>query len=160
MIYHNKEILKQKEIISKLEKYCSFSEKSSFDIKKKLFDWKIHNNHDEIISHLIENNYINEERYAVAYSIGKFNSKKWGKQKIYNNLKVKGIDNEVILKSLNEIPENIYLETISELILKKSKSIKEKNIFKKNAKVVRFLLQKGYESDLIWQQIKKNIQND
>ena len=160
MIYHNKEILKQKEIISKLEKYCSFSEKSSFDIKKKLFDWKIHNNHDAIISHLIENNFINEERYVLAYCKGKFNTKKWGRQKIYNNLKVKGIDEKLILKCLHEIPENIYLETISELILKKSKNIKEKNTFKKNAKVVRFLLQKGYESDLIWQQIKKNIQND
>ena len=152
--------MKQKEIISKLEKYCSFSEKSSFDIKKKLFDWKIENNHDEIISHLIENNFINEERYALAYCKGKFNTKKWGKQKIYNNLKVKGIDNELIIKSLEEIPENIYLETISELIHKKFKNIKEKNIFKKNAKIVRFLMQKGFESDLIWKQIKKNIQND
>ena len=61
---------------------------------------------------------------------------------------------------MDEIPENIYLETISELILKKFKNIKEKNIFKKNAKIVRFLMQKGFESDLIWQQIKKNIQND
>ena len=68
--------------INKLEKYCSFSEKCKSDIIKKLYDWKIYNNQNEIINHLIQHNYINENRYALLYCMGKFNSRKWGKVKI------------------------------------------------------------------------------
>ena len=150
----------KKKIILKLERYCSFSEKCKSDIKKKLYDWKIFNNHNEIINHLIDNNFINEERYALEYCRGKFNSRSWGKIKISNHLNQKGIDKNIILKSFSEINDIDYMNRISDLILKKSEAIKEKDIFKRKLKIANFLYQKGYETELIWQQIEKNLKND
>ena len=89
-------ILDLKITINKLEKYCSYSEKCKSDIVKKLYEWKVFHNHDEIINHLTNHNYINEERYALLYCMGKFNSRRWGKIKISNYLLKKGIKNELL----------------------------------------------------------------
>ena len=139
--------------INKLEKYCSFSEKCKSDIIKKLYDWKIHKNQNEIINHLVKHNYINEKRYALLYSMGKFNSRKWGKIKISNHLKKKGIKEKDIDESLNRIPEKKYLNALCDLIIQKSAEIKEIDVFKKKSKIARYLYQKGFESNLIWDQI-------
>ena len=143
--------------INKLEKYCSFSERCKSDIIKKLYDWKVNKNQKEIINHLIENNYINEKRYALLYSMGKFNSRKWGKIKISNHLKKKGIKEKDINESINEIPETKYLDALSNLIIKKSQEIKDSDIYNKKSKIARYLFQKGYESNLIWNQIETLI---
>tara|TARA_B100001142_G_C14122683_1_gene573673 strand:+ start:145 stop:609 length:465 start_codon:yes stop_codon:yes gene_type:complete len=143
--------------INKLEKYCSFSERCKSDIIKKLYDWKVNKNQKEIINHLIENNYINEKRYALLYSMGKFNSRKWGKIKISNHLKKKGIKEKDINESINEIPETKYLDVLSNLIIKKSQEIKDSDIYNKKSKIARYLFQKGYESNLIWNQIETII---
>ena len=143
--------------INKLEKYCSFSERCKSDIIKKLYDWKVNKNQKEIINHLIENNYINEKRYALLYSMGKFNGRKWGKIKISNHLKKKGIKEKDINESINEIPETKYLDVLSNLIIKKSQEIKDSDIYNKKSKIARYLFQKGYESNLIWNQIQTII---
>ena len=143
--------------INKLEKYCSFSERCKSDIIKKLYDWKVNKNQKEIMNHLIENNYINEKRYALLYSMGKFNSRKWGKIKISNHLKKKGIKEKDINESINEIPETKYLQALSNLIIKKSQEIKDSDIYNKKSKIARYLFQKGYESNLIWNQIETLI---
>tara|TARA_Y100000746_G_scaffold129097_1_gene110503 strand:- start:109 stop:573 length:465 start_codon:yes stop_codon:yes gene_type:complete len=146
--------------INKLEKYCSFSERCKSDIIKKLYDWKVNNHQKEIINHLIENNYINEKRYALLYSMGKFNSRKWGKIKISNHLKKKGIKEKDINESINEIPETKYLDALSNLIIKKSQEIKDSDIYNKKSKIARYLFQKGYESNLIWNQIETLIKKN
>tara|TARA_B100001175_G_C19238592_1_gene508894 strand:- start:185 stop:649 length:465 start_codon:yes stop_codon:yes gene_type:complete len=143
--------------INKLEKYCSFSERCKSDIIKKLYDWKVNKHQKDIINHLIENNYINEKRYALLYSMGKFNSRKWGKIKISNHLKKKGIKEKDINESINEIPETKYLQALSNLIIKKSQEIKDSDIYNKKSKIARYLFQKGYESNLIWNQIETLI---
>lgn len=143
--------------ISKLEKYCSYSEKCKSDIIKKLCQWKIFHEHDEIINHLIDHNYINEERYALLYCKSKFNLRKWGKIKIAYQLKKKSIPENIINSSLNAITKESYLESIKKIIKKKSESIDEKNIYKKNIKIARYLYQKGYETDLIWKVINDNL---
>lgn len=142
-----------KEVISRLEKYCSFSEKCKKDIFRKLYEWKIYNNHEKIINSLTENNYLNEERYALYYCKGKFNSRRWGKIKITNHLINKGLDMTTINKGLNEISNTSYVDALSEIIVKKSAILKEENVFQKKSKIARYALQKGYESNLVWQQI-------
>ena len=146
--------------INKLEKYCSFSEKCKSDIIKKLYDWKIYNNQNEIINHLIQHNYINESRYALLYCMGKFNSRKWGKIKISNHLKKKGIKEKDINESIKKISETKYINVLSNLIIKKSQEIKEIDIFKKKSKIARYLYQKGFESNLIWNQIEVLIKEE
>ena len=76
---------------------------------------------------------------------------------------LKGIvdnDYNIILKSFSEIEDSDYIKKISDLILNKSKAIKEEDIFKRKSKIARFLYQKGFETELIWQQIEKNLKND
>ena len=148
--------------ITKLEKYCSLSEKCKFDIIKKLNNWKVYKDQNQIINHLIENNYINEARYTSLYCNGKFNIKNWGKIKITHHLKIKGISNKLISSSLDSISEKAYINSINNLILKKSKLINEKNIYKKNTKIARYLYQKGYETGLVWEliNIKSKKNND
>lgn len=141
MIYSTRD-LNKKEIILKLERHCSFSEKCKSDIIKKLYDWKIFNNHNEIINHLITNNYINEERYALQYCRGKFNSRSWGKIKIGNHLHQKGIDKNIILKSFSEIEDSDYIKKISDLILNKSKAIQEEDILRENQKLQDFFIKR------------------
>ena len=132
-----------KEVISRLEKYCSFSEKCKKDIFRKLYEWKIYNNHEKIINSLTENNYLNEERYALQYCKGKFNSRRWGKIKITNHLKNKGLDMTTINKGLNEISNTSYVDALSEIIIKKSIILKEENIFQKNLKLQDMLFKKA-----------------
>jgi len=143
--------------IKKLEKYCSLSERCRFDVRKKLNNLKIYVNQNQIIDHLIEKNYINEERYALLYCKSKFNLKKWGKIKIAYQLKKKGIPENIINSSLNTITKENYLKLIKRLINKKSELIDEKNIYKKNTKIARYLYQKGYEIDLVWKIINANL---
>jgi regulatory protein len=143
--------------IKKLEKYCSLSERCKLDVIKKLNDLKIYVDQNQIIDHLIEKNYINEERYTLLYCKSKFNLKKWGKIKINYQLKKKGIAENIINSSLDTISEETYLKSINKLINKKSESIDEKNIYKKNTKIARYLYQKGYEIDLIWKIINTNL---
>ena len=140
--------------ISKLEKYCSYSEKCKSDIIKKLGQWKIFHDHDEIINHLIDHNYINEERYALLYCMGKFNSRRWGKVKISNHLIQKGIKNEYIQNAIMQISDEKYNKSLTDLINYKSNQISDNNIFNRNSKITKYLYQKGYELDLIWEKIK------
>ena len=143
--------------INKLEKYCSLSERCKLDVIKKLNNLKTHIDQNKIIDHLIEKNYINEERYALLYCKSKFNLKKWGRIKIAYQLKKKSIPENIINSSLNAITKESYLESIKKIIKKKSESIDEKNIYKKNIKIARYIYQKGYETDLIWKVINDNL---
>ena len=147
-------ILDLKITINRLEKYCSYSEKCKSDIVKKLYEWKVFHNHDEIINHLIDHNYINEERYALLYCMGKFNSRRWGKIKISNYLLKKGIKNEDIQNAITQISDEKYNKSLTDLINYKSNQISDNNIYNKNSKIAKYLYQKGYELDLIWKKIK------
>ena len=105
---------------------------------------------ESCISELIENNYLNEERFASAFAGGKFRIKKWGKIKIKQGLKAKGISDYCIRKALSAIPAEDYETTLSKLARTKWSSLsKEKNMFIKLRKTQDHLLQKGFESNLI-----------
>jgi regulatory protein len=104
---------------------------------------------EEIISELIELNFLNEERFALAYSLGKFRIKGWGKNKIRQGLKLKRIPDKLIIKSLKSIEDDDYLMMLKKILQKKLNTISEKDPFKKRYLLTRFAASKGYESDLI-----------
>lgn len=134
----------------KAESYCAYQERSQFEIRNKLYEWGLHQkNVEEIISELIELNFLNEERFALAYSLGKFRIKGWGKNKIRQGLKLKRIPDKLIIKSLKEINEDDYLLMLTKILKKKLNTISEKDPFKKRYLLSRFATSKGYESDLI-----------
>ena len=134
----------------KAESYCAYQERSQFEIRNKLYEWGLHQKDvEEIISELIELNFLNEERFALAYSLGKFRIKGWGKNKIKQGLKLKRIPDKLIIKSLKSIDDNDYLIMLRKILQKKSNTIFEKDPFKKRYLLSRFATSKGYESDLI-----------
>ena len=134
----------------KAESYCAYQERSQFEIRNKLYEWGLHQKDvEEIISELIELHFLNEERFALAYSLGKFRIKGWGKNKIKQGLKLKRIPDKLIIKSLKSIEYDDYLMMLQKILQKKSNTISEKDPFKKRYLLTRFASSKGYESDLI-----------
>ena len=153
----NKRFINYETAIKKIERYCSIQERCKHDIIIKLNKLNFFRKHDQIISYLESNNFINEGRFALLYCNGKFSIKKWGRIKISYHLKQKGINNIDIIKSIQKIPEKQYTETMIDLIIKKKNAIKEEDSYKKNCAIARYLMQKGFETDLIWKLINKNL---
>ena len=110
---------------------------------------------DEIIVHLINHNFLNEERFACSFARGKHNIKHWGKIRIVNELKFRNISKYNIDKALQEIPQNVYLEKFHWLSERNWESIKETNLSKKKKKFCDFLLRKGFESQLVFEKTKE-----
>lgn len=126
------------------------------EVREKLYSFGLHKNEvDEIISTLITENYLNEERFAIHFAGGKFRMKQWGKIKIKQALKNKQVSEYCIRKALKEIDNNEYRQTFFKLAEQKLKTLKqEKNIFIKKRKLQDFLMQKGYEREMITDAIK------
>ncbi len=137
--------------LSKIKQYCAYQERCHSEVKTKLYSFGLNKNEvEQIVSLLITENYLNEERFAVMYARGKFRMKQWGKNKIKQSLKFKQVSDYCIKKALKEIDEKDYRKTFFNLADQKIKSLKgEKNIFIKKRKLQDFLIRKGYESHLI-----------
>ncbi len=147
------------EVLEKLKYYCAYQERAQSDVYQKLWDFKLdEEERNNIIASLIGENYLNEERFAIAYSEGKFRMKKWGKTKIKMKLKEKKVSPYCLEKGLNAIEEEEYLETLTSLVNKKFSSINESNIYKKKLKTVNYCYQKGFETELIWKAINEITQ--
>lgn len=137
--------------LSKIKQYCAYQERCHSEVRTKLYSFGLNKVEiEEIVSLLITENYLNEERFAILYAGGKFRMKQWGKNKIKQSLKFKQISDYCIKKALKEIDERDYRKTFFNLADQKIKSLKgEKNIFIKKRKLQDFLIRKGYESNLI-----------
>ena len=147
------------EIRSKMEYYCSYQDRCYKEVEVKLKSFHlIPEAKEQIMIFLIENNYINEERFAKSFVRGKHNYKKWGKKRINIELKAREISSKNIELALEEIPEELYIQNFNELAEKHWNSITEKNSTKKNKKWVDFLLRKGYESHLIYDKLTELTQ--
>ncbi|HEY0046319.1 MAG TPA: regulatory protein RecX [Flavobacterium sp.] len=139
----------------KLENYCAYQERCHADVVTKLRELQIGTNDaDEIIVHLINNNYLNEERFACSFARGKHRIKHWGKVRIVNELKFRQISQYNINKALREISEEEYTDSFHKLAERHWESITESNQFKKRKKFCDYLLRKGYESDLVYEKAK------
>jgi regulatory protein len=145
-----KKHLTKEQAIQKLRQYCAYQERSHSEVKQKLWElgvWK--SEHDEIISSLIEDDYLNEERFAKAFVGGKFRMKDWGRKKIYYGLKEKGISDYLIKRVMKEIDEEAYRKTLADLAEKKFESLKADQYLVRKKKTMDYLLQKGYEPELV-----------
>lgn len=144
------------EVLQKCASLCSKAEYAVFDIKKRLSKWNIsEDEQQEIIEYLCDNDYINEERYICAYVHEKFNLSKWGRIKIRHALRKKNLPNQTIFNALDEIDEEIYYNTLLNIVNYKAKSITKNTLtLKEKASVYNYALSKGYEPDLIEKAIK------
>ncbi len=129
----------------KLEAYCAYQDRSHYQVEKKLREMSmIPEAIDMIVLHLINENFLNEERFAKVYVRGKFRHKQWGKQKIIQGLKQHYIHPKLIEKALQEIEPEAYRESIENLIQKKKKTLLSGNAYQNKQKIMRYLYQKGY----------------
>lgn len=146
------------EATRKLESYCAYQERCHKDVYEKLKGMRmIPEAIDLIISHLIQENYLNEERFAKSFARGKFNIKKWGRNRIVNELKFRQISKYNIESALAEIDDDIYQSTLEELAQKRLRQIKETNPQKKKKKLADYLLYRGWESHLVYEKLKELI---
>lgn len=139
------------ELKQKAEQFCAYQERCHKEVIQRLYQWRATpEEQNEIVVHLIQNNFLNEERFAQSFARGKHRIKKYGKVRIVNELKIRGISNYNIQKALEEISDQAYQQAFNELSERAWHSIKEKNELKKKKKFCDYLFRKGYESDLIY----------
>jgi regulatory protein len=144
--------LTKEQAYQKLKHFCGYQERCHSDVKEKAYSFRLRKSDvEELLSRLIEEEYLNEERFAILFAGGKFRVKQWGRVKIKFELKQKRISDYCIRKALNGIDEKEYLLTLTRLAKKKWASINKlgTNHFVKMTKTRNFLLQKGYESEMI-----------
>jgi regulatory protein len=136
--------------LQKLRQYCAYQERSHYEVLQKLWDLGVRKaDHDEIITSLIEDDYLNEERFAIQFAGGKFRMKEWGRKKIWYALKEKKVSDYCIKKGLKSIDDESYEKTLNSLAEKKYVSLKGEQYLTRRKKTIDFLLQKGYEPELI-----------
>lgn len=143
--------------VPKIKQYCAYQERCHAEVRDKLYSFGLNKIEvEEIISTLITENYLNEERFAIHYAGGKFRMKQWGRIKIKQALKFKQVSDYCIKKALKEIDSQEYQKTFEKLAEQKLKTLKgEKNIFIKKRKLQDFLLQKGFETQIVAEAVNK-----
>ena|ERR1051326_2515965 len=145
----------ERTLLLKAERFCAYRERCSFEVKQKLRELGAdENTSGKIISSLSEDDYLNDGRFAKLFTSGKFRIKRWGKNKIRAELRMKKIPDPVIYDALDSIDEGEYLKTIEHLAKKKEREVKAKNAKEKKRKIFMFLLSRGFESEMIWKILK------
>ncbi len=140
------------EALQKLMHYCSYRDRSQKEVEDKLDELRmIPEAKEKIIINLMQENFLNEERFSRSFVRGKFRIKKWGRIKITQELKKREISSPIIKLGLTEIKEEEYRKTLYELAEKKAEQISEPNSYKKKKKLADHLLRKGYESHLVFE---------
>lgn len=135
--------------LDKAMNYCSRSEHCIEDVRQKLWDWKVpEDEHEKIISSLIDNNFINEERYTVAFVRDKFRFNHWGRIKIRMMLKAKKIGTATIDDAISCIDDDEYFEVLRSLIEKESKRVKATTDYERKTKLLRYVASRGFETSI------------
>lgn len=155
----NKQIT-EKEIANKLYRYCAYQERAISDVNKQLDKYNLDEKlKRKIIEKLIAEGFLNEERYAQTYMLSKLRNNRWGRIKIVHGLKEKLIDPNIIHKVIDTIDEKEYVEIINSLIEKKEVLLQKEDLFTKKNKLARYIIYKGFESSVVWDQINRIISN-
>lgn len=142
----------------KLENYCAYQERCHKEVQQKLKDMHmIPEAIDVVIAHLLEHNFLNEERFAKTFVMGKFKIKKWGRRRLALELKQKDISKYNINLALNTIGDEEYIDTFNALAEKKAQSIRESNILKKKKKLADYLLYRGWEPHLVYEKVNELV---
>lgn len=139
-------------------RYCAYQERSHQEVKNKLYELGLSSSDaDELITYLITEGFLNEERYAKLFAGGKFRVKQWGRIKIIHALESKGVSKNCIRIGLKEIEEADYEQTLQELISRKLGEVDGENVFVVRDKISKSLIQKGYEPELVWKMLKTQL---
>ena len=151
--------MSDKELLNKLSKYCAYQERSVHDVMNRLNKYQVDPVlRSVIIEKLKLEGFLNEERFARLYTLGKLKNNHWGKIKIIRGLKNKRIENQIIDKVIKAIDETEYVAIIDNLIKKKENHLRREELFIRKHKIARFMLYKGFESDIVWDRINNKLE--
>jgi regulatory protein len=149
-LQHQKNYLTPELAYPKIKHYCGYSERCHFEVRERLFAMGlIKKDVETLLSRLIEENYLNEERFAIQFAGGHFRQKKWGRTRIIYALKQKRVSDQNIKRGLKEISEEEYLSLLQKLATNKWENLKREQSISREAKTTAYLLQKGYERQAI-----------
>lgn len=145
-----KKRLTKEQALQKLRFYCRYQQRCQSEIKEKLFDLGVHKkDHDILINELTKENCVSDERFADAFVNGRFKMKQWGRKKIQRGLKGKNVSDEITQKALKQINQKEYAAILTKLAKEKYASLKHEQYLIRKKKTMDYLLQKGYEVDLV-----------
>lgn len=142
----------------KVEGYCAYQERCHLEVTTKLRTMRmIPEAIDLITTHLIQNDFLNEERFSRSYARGKFNVKNWGKTKIVSELRRRNISKYNIKLAMEEIDEEDYIQKLDLIARKRLIQIKEVNLQKRKKKLANYLLYRGWEINLVYSKISELV---
>ncbi|HHM21975.1 MAG TPA: RecX family transcriptional regulator [Bacteroidetes bacterium] len=151
-----KKYISKDEALARLQRFCAWQERCHQEVRSKLLHLGIYGNDlENIMADLIADNFLNEERFARSFARGKFRIKKWGRNRIRQQLKLRNISDYCIRKALSEIDDDIYLKTLREILHKKDRLLKEKDTLKRKNKLAQYGLSRGFENQLVWEVVNE-----
>ncbi|MBK9015346.1 MAG: RecX family transcriptional regulator [Saprospiraceae bacterium] len=135
----------------KLQRYCAYQDRCHQEVRSKLIELGCYGQDlEEVMANLIEEKFLDEERFARSFARGKFRMKQWGRTRIRQELKLRNISDYCIRKAMEEISEGDYLKTLREVLERRASKIGESNEFALKGKLVQYAMSRGFESELIW----------
>jgi regulatory protein len=153
---HPRRRLTPQQALLRIRKYCAYQERSQQEVRDKLYSFGMHSGEVEgMVAALIADGFLKEERFAIAYANGKLRISHWGAAKIRQGLAFKKVSEPVIRIALEQISPMEYASVLSRLISKKQKTLHEKNVFKRNYKLAQYCIRQGFESELVWEMLRK-----
>lgn len=151
----------KQDALKKLQRYCAYQDRCHQEVRKKLVDLGIYGDDlENIITDLIAENFLNEERFARSYARGKFRMKQWGRTRIQQELKQREISDYCIRKAMEEIEEEIYLKTLHDLIEKRIPQVSETKPYQIRKKLADYAIRRGFETPLVWETVKRMVPDD
>lgn len=143
------------QVLDKMVKFCAYQERCVKEVRDKLKTYDItQENRNKILDYLLDNRFVNDERYAHSFVRGKINQSGWGLNKIRFHLLQKGIDKDIIDEALSQTDEEVYRQRLIDILTAKAKTVKAENGFEQKRKLAAYAMQKGFEGDLVWEVLR------
>ena len=152
----SKKFISGTEAYSKITKWCAYQERAQQEVRDKLYDFGLHKEEvEQLLTRIISEGFVNEERFAISFANGKLNQLGWGRVKIRYALKAKKVSDYCIKKAISSLDENKYIQILEDAFYKRNKMEKEKHPLKRKYKLMSYLASRGFEQDLIATIIKE-----
>ena len=143
------------QVLDKIAKYCAYQERCVKDVRDKMKTYDIsQEDREKILDYLLDNRFVNDERFAKSFVRGKINQSGWGMNKIRFHLVQKGIAKEIIDEALQQTDEEVYRQRLIDILKTKAKTVKADSDFEKKRKLAAYAMQKGFEGGLVWEVLK------
>ena len=156
MLQKSAQPLTPDQVLDKMAKYCAYQERCVKDVRDKLKTYDIlQEDREKILDYLLDNRFVNDERFAKSFVRGKINQSGWGMNKIRFHLIQKGIAKEIIDEALQQTDEEVYRQRLIDILKTKSKTVKSETDFERKRKLAAFAMQKGFEGSLVWEVLKE-----